>query len=62
MSVHFLAADQTAASRLSHEIYIVLNYRQVHQPLSAIRINRVSAFQGEIYVARLGPIIAMGTL
>ena len=35
-------------------------YRAVHRALSAIRDNRVSAFQGEAYTGRIGPIV--GTL
>ena len=29
----------------------------LHQALSAIRINGVSAFQGEVYINRIGPIV-----
>ena len=35
-------------------------YRVVHRALSAIRNNGVSAFQGEVYTGRIGPIV--GTL
>ena len=46
-------------SGLSGGVYTEL-YRAVHRELSAIRNNRVSAFQGEAYTGRIGPII--GTL
>ena len=45
--------------RLSGGVYTVL-YRAVHRALSAIRNNGVSAFQGEVYTGRIGPIV--GTL
>ena len=35
-------------------------YRAIHRALSAIRNNGASAFQGEIYIGRIGPIV--GTL
>ena len=35
----------------------MLLYRPVHQALPAIQINRVSTFQGEVYIARIGPIV-----
>ena len=44
---------------LSGGVYAEL-YRAVHSALSAIRNNGVSAFQGEVYTGRIGPII--GTL
>ena len=46
-------------SGLSGEFYTEL-YRAVHRALSAIRNNGVSAFQGEAYTGRIGPIV--GTL
>ena len=45
--------------RLSGELYTEL-YRAVHRALSAIQNNGVSAFQGEVYTGRVGPIV--GTL
>ena len=35
----------------------MLLYRPVHQALPAVQINRVSTFQGEVYIARIGPIV-----
>ena len=32
-------------------------YRAVHRELSAIRNNGVSAFQGEVFTGRIGPIV-----
>ena len=46
-------------SGLSGGVYTEL-YRAVRRALSAIRNNGVSAFQGEVYTGRIGPII--GTL
>ena len=46
-------------SGLSGRVYTEL-YRAVHRMLSSIWNNGVSAFQGEIYTGRIGPII--GTL
>ena len=46
-------------SGLSGGVYTEL-YRAVHRALSAIRNNGVSAFQGEVYTGRIGPIV--GTL
>ena len=46
-------------SGLSGGVYREL-YRAVHRVLSAIRNDRVSAFQGEVYTGRIGPIV--GTL
>ena len=46
-------------SRLLDEVYTEL-YRAVHRALSVIRNNGVSAFQGEVYTGRVGPIV--GTL
>ena len=46
-------------SGLLDEVYTEL-YRVVHRALSAIGNNRVSAFQGEVYTGRIGPIV--GTL
>ena len=46
-------------SRLLGEVYTEL-YRAEHRALSTIQNNRVSAFQGEVYIGRIGPII--GTL
>ena len=46
-------------SGLSGGVYTEL-YRAVHRALSTIRNNGVSAFQGEAYTGRIGPII--GTL
>ena len=46
-------------SRLSGGVYTELN-RAVRRALSAIRNNGVSAFQGEVYTGRIGPIV--GTL
>ena len=46
-------------SGLSGGVYAEL-YRAVHRALSAIRNNGVSAFQGEVYTGRIGPIV--GTL
>ena len=54
---HFLAADRNV--RIIGWGYTEL-YRAVHRVLSAIRNNGVSAFQGEVYTGRLGPIV--GTL
>ena len=34
-------------------------YRMVHRALSAIRNNGVSAFQGEVFTGRIGPIIGI---
>ena len=45
--------------RLSGGVYTVL-YRAVPRALSTIRNNGVSAFQGEVYTGRIGPIV--GTL
>ena len=41
---------------MSGEVYTEL-YRAVHRALSAIRNNRVSAFQGEVYTGRIGSIV-----
>ena len=46
-------------SGLLAEVYTEL-YWAVHIVLSAMRNNGVSAFQGEIYTSRIGPIV--GTL
>ena len=46
-------------SGVSVGVYTEL-YRAVHRTPSAIRNNGVSAFQGEIYTGRIGPIV--GTL
>ena len=46
-------------SGLLGEFYTEL-YRAVHRALSTIRNNGVSAFQGEVYTGRIGPIV--GTL
>ena len=46
-------------SGLSGGVYTEL-YRAVRRALSAIRNNRVSAFQGEVYTGRIEPIV--GTL
>ena len=43
-------------SRLWGMIYMVL-YRLVHQSLSAIWINGMPAFQGKVYITRIGPIV-----
>ena len=43
-------------SGLLGEFYTEL-YRAVHRTLSAIRNNRVSAFQGELYTDSIGPIV-----
>ena len=45
-----------AVSRLLGKIYTVL-YRPVHQALSELWINRVSTFQGEVYINRIGQIV-----
>ena len=44
-------------SGLMGEFCAVL-YKLVRQVLSAIRINGVSAFQGDVCIARIGPIVA----
>ena len=46
-------------SELSGQVYTEL-YRAVHKALSAIQNSGVSAFQGELYTGRIGPIV--GTL
>ena len=46
-------------SGLLGEVYTEL-YRVVHRALSAIRNNRMSTVQGEVYTGRIGPIV--GTL
>ena len=43
-------------SRLSGGVYTEW-YRAVHRVLSAIRYNGVSAFLGEVYTSRIGPIV-----
>ena len=45
-------------SGLSGEDYTEL-YRAVQRALSAIWNNRVSAFQGEVYTGRIGPIVGI---
>ena len=42
-------------SGLSGGVYTEL-YRAVHRALSVIQNNGVSAFQGEVYTGRIGPI------
>ena len=49
----------TEMSGLLDGVYTEL-FRAMHRVLSAIRNNGVSAFQGEVYTGRIGPII--GTL